>query len=315
MSLYQSIRPSKLDDLVGNVATIGALSSMLRKPSELRPHTILLKGPSGCGKTTIARILAVEFGSSQLGTYEINAADTRGIDEARKISSGAKFSSFGGVSKTYIINEAHKLTKDAIDELLEIWEDTPSHCYFVLTTTDPSVIPPVVKTRCAEYEVNLLSRKEIVQILERACRVKGLEVSATLLEAISFTCEGSPRAALVSLEQVLDIENEDEALELLVSGTERDSTILDLLKFLIMYPEERRKKWKRGIEIVTSISEDSERVRAAILTFLFNKLKKCKDEKEVKDLGHLLEIFSTNTYYGGKSQLAGLVIKACFGET
>jgi putative ATPase len=100
MSLYQEVRPKKLEEIVGNSATVGALVKMLRKPTNDRPHAILLRGPSGCGKTTIARILAKEFGSNEDSVFEINSADARGIDAIREIRIAVPLVGLGGASKT-----------------------------------------------------------------------------------------------------------------------------------------------------------------------------------------------------------------------
>jgi len=312
MSLYQEIRPDNFDDVVGNSATIGALRSMLRKPATSRSHAILIKGPSGCGKTTIARILANEFGSNEDSTIELNAANTNGIDTIRKIDRNAYLIGLGGLNKTYIFDESHELTGKAQEALLKIIEDNPPHCYFVFCTTNPESLIKTVRNRCAEYEVGLLRKDEITEVLKRACKKVDLDVLPGIIEAIPLTCDGSPRAALVSLEQVAGIDNIDEALELIVSGTERDATVLDLLKLLVMAPEQRRKKWKRIIETFAAIDVDSEVIRRSILTFLFNKLKKYDSVEDTKDITHLLRIFSQSSYYGGKSQLGALIARACF---
>lgn len=316
MSLYQTIRPTKLEDIVGNSATIGALVKMLRRPAIEQPHAILLKGPYGCGKTTIARILAEEFGSTNDSIFELNGANTRGIETVRQITSTSAFRGLGGATKTYIFDESHQLTKEAQEGMLKLLEDNPPYCYFILCTTNPENIMDGLRGskggRCTEYEVILLSEKEIVEVLKRACKEKKLEVHKDIVEAISLTCAGSPRAALVSLEQVSDITNVDEALELLVEGTERDATVLDLLKLLVMGPEQREKKWKQIIEKFSLIDEEPEKVRRSILTFLFNRLKKQTEIGDAKDIVHLLEVFSTNVYYGGKSQLGSLVARSCF---
>lgn len=310
--LYQEIRPDNFDDIVGNSIVIGALRSMLRKPSAARPHAILLKGPFGCGKTTIARILAKEFGSNDDSTFKIHANNTNGIETIREISNNAHLIGLGGRVKTYIIDESHELTSRAQEGLLDITEDNPPHCYFIFCTTNPEAITKGVRDRCTDYEVKLLLDSEIIEVLKRACKVKDLDVSPDILEAISYTCEGSARAALVSLEQVAGIENIDDAFELLVRGTEKDATVIDLLKLLAMAPEQRRKKWQRIIKTFDAIDENSEVIRRSILTFLYNKMKKYDNVEDALDITHLLRIFSVNTFYGKKSALGALIARACF---
>jgi len=312
MSLYQTVRPDDLDEITGNSIVVGGLRNILRKPADSRPHTILLRGPSGCGKTTIARILANEFGSNEDSVFELNAANTNGVDTVRELDKTAHLLGLGGHAKTYIIDESHELSGRAQECFLKIIEDNPPHCYFIFCTTDPEKLIRTIRNRCTEYEVGLLQENEIIEVLKRACQREDLNVSSDIIEAIAYTCDGSPRAALVSLEQVAGITDIDEALELIVSGTERDATVLDLLKLMVMSPEVRRKKWKRIITTFDAIDEDSERIRRSILTFLYNKLKKYDTVEDALDITHLLKIFSTNTYYGGKSQLGALVARACF---
>jgi len=310
--LYQLVRPNNLDEMVGNVATVGALKGIFRQSSDRHPHTILLHGPSGCGKTTIARILAKKFGSNEHSIFEMNAANTRGIDTIREISVNAHLLGMGSSIKTYILDESHQLTSAAQEALLKIIEDNPVHCYFILCTTEPQNLIKTIRNRCSEYEVNLLSANEILEVLSRAVKKLDTKVHHDILEAISYTAEGCSRTALVQLEQVFDIKNVDEALEFLVKGTERDANVIDLLKLLIMAPEIRLKKWKRIIQIYSLLDDDAEKIRRSILTFLFNKLKKIENVEDAKDITHLLQIFSQSVFYGGKPALGALVAKACF---
>ncbi len=313
MSLYQELRPESFEEIVGNSTTIGALRTMLRKKPASRPHAILLKGPYGCGKTTIARILAKEFGSNDESTFKVQANNTNGIETTRQIADDAQMLGLGGHVKTYIVDESHELTNRAQQGFLDILEDNPSHCYFIFCTTNPESIIEGIHNRCAEYEVNLLSRREIQKILGEACKKKDLNVSDDIIEAITLTCDGSPRAALVSLEQVSGIEDTSEALEILVSGTVRDASVIDLCKLLTMTPDRRRKQWKKIKSTFDATSGDSEAIRKAIQTFLYKKLDKYDKMEDILDIIYLLtKVFSVSTFYGKRTQLGALIVRACF---
>lgn len=313
MSLYQEVRPDSLKDIVGNSSTIGGLNSLIRKPSSARNHAILLKGPSGCGKTTIARILAKEFGSTADSTFEYNAANTNGIETVREVARTAHLTAgFGSKVKTYIFDESHELTGKAQEALLKVLEEGPDHCYFIFCTTSPESLITTIHNRCDEFTVELLVKSEIKEVLHRACEIKNWKISSDIIEAVALTCEGSPRAALVSLGLVSEIEDVNVALELLVNGTERDKSVLDLMKLLVSAPAIRKKKWKVILQTYNAINSNSEVVRKSILTFLFNKMLKYDSIEDVQDIAHLILIFSTNTFYGKKPQLGSLLVRACF---
>jgi len=314
MSLYRRVRPTSLDEIVGNDSVIAGLKRWLKDPN--RNHAILLHGPFGCGKTTIARILARELGADDNSIFELNAANTRGIDTTREIASTADLVALGGKTKVYIVDESHELTNNAQQNFLKITEEAPEHCYFIFCTTDAQNLNKGLRQRCSEFPVTLLSREQIVQVLESACRKGGLNVDSSIIEAISYACEGAPREALVQLEMVAGISDVDEALDIIVKGTKDDSRVIDLCRIMVAGPAIRRKKWKLAVDILSDIEEDNERIRRSILSFLFSYLRRLdKDDVDIAmDVVKVVDIFSTNTYYGGKAQLCGLVLKACFTD-
>ncbi len=312
VGLYQELRPSTLAEFFGNEHLIKALEKMLQ--SRTRPHAILFFGPSGCGKTTLGRIIAHAFGSDDYSILEYNAANTNGIATVREIASNVGLSTLGGKPKTYIIDECHELTSAAQEALLKVLEEPPEHCYFILCTTAPANLIDTIRNRCTKYEVSKLGESTILKLLEASCQKKGFNVNNEVLQGIAAVCDGSPRAALVALETVKDIEDIDDAFRLLVRGTEKDAQVIELCKLMYGGPSVRRQRWSQIIRAYDKIGEDPETVRKAVLTFLYKKLVTCVDEAEALDLAHLINIFSTNAYYGGKSLVGGLVTRAIFAE-
>jgi DNA polymerase III gamma/tau subunit len=312
MGLYQLVRPNDWKDIVGNNKVVGALKGLVKRKSEDRPHAILLKGPKGCGKTTIAKLLAREFGAKQ-AIEEFNAANTRGIDTVRDIVASMSLGTLDGGTKAYILDESHQLTKAAQEAFLKDTEETPDHCYIFFCTTNPENIIPTLRNRFTEYEVNPLSNKNILKVLQRACKVKDLKVSDDVLEIIACNSNGTARTALVLLEKVMDVP-EDAAIELLVTEIDSENHAFDLARMLLRKPEVRKRDWKKIHFMYSTIKEtDSERIRYAILGFLRKQYKAIAetDEEYAIDVTKLIRHFSESTFHGKKDQLLAMVMEAC----
>ena len=312
MSLYQKVRPETLSEVVGNPATVQAMEKMLA--SKEKPHAIMLSGASGCGKTTCARILAKAFGASEHSLVELNAANTRGIDNIREITVNAQKSTIDGASKVYIFDESHQLTASAQECLLKILEDHPRDVYFIFCTTEPKNIIPTIRNRCTKFEMCTLSEPKIRTLLDNVVKKAGLTVQPEILDAVAVTSEGSPRAAIVALESVMDLENLDDAINLLLKGTESDVEIIDLCKLMYASPAVRKQKWQLIFEKFDALQGEPENIRRAILGYLYKKLVTADNFEEAQDLAMLIQIFSVSVYYGNKATLAAMICKAIFGS-
>jgi DNA polymerase III gamma/tau subunit len=313
MALYQKVRPSKFSEVVGNEATVASLQDMLSRKKAI-PTAFLFYGPSGCGKSTLSRILARELGAEENGIMELNAANTRGIDTMRDVAAQAPMRSFMSPVKVFILDESHQLPLASQQCLLKVIEDCPPHVFFIFCTTNPGNIIDTIKTRCAQYEVGLLTRKKLLTVLRNALSTVGGKVGDDVLTVIADTANGSSRSALVSLEKVLGMEDEDMALEVVTKNTIYDESVYSLGKMLVATPAVRLKKWKEMLNTFGKLSEDSEAIRRAILGHVSDVLLKVTDIEDAKDLAFIIQIFSENTFYGGKAQLFSMLTRACFGN-
>jgi len=201
MSLYQKHRPQTLADVQGNRNIVTTLKGLFATPEKM-PHTFLFHGETGCGKTTIARIVAENLGCTENNLVEIDTGQFTGIDTVRDIRKSAQFIPLGGGVRVFIIDEVHRMTKDAQNAFLKILEDTPPHIYFILCTTNEKSLLPTIRGRCSQFQVSLLNDSQMEDLLFGICEKEDEKIEVEVIQTIVKSAEGHPRNALTILEQV-----------------------------------------------------------------------------------------------------------------
>jgi DNA polymerase III subunit gamma/tau len=249
----------------------------------------------------MARIIKNELGCSDRDFFEYNSANVRGIDTIREIGMNCRFAPSKGPVKIYLLDEAHKMTNDAQNALLKLLEDTPTHVRFILATTDPDKLLKTIKTRCSTYQVGSLPRVKLLQLMKRVCDQEKVDVSSEVLKRIADVSRGGPRQALVLLDQVMDIADEELAIQAVIDNSVDEVKVLELCRIL-MKP---RKSWKEVADMIRSLENvEVENSRYAILGYLSSVLLNKEDERVLA----MIEIFTPSWMYSGR---AGLVA-SCF---
>ena len=222
--LYRKYRPKKFSEIVGQEHIIKTLTNAVSR--EMISHAYLFSGPRGTGKTTTARLFAKSLnchnrkeGESEpcnkcpscldiisgrsLDLIEIDAASHRGIDEIRELREGIKFSPAKEKYKVFILDEAHQLSKDAVNALLKTLEEPPSHAIFILATTEIHKMLPTIISRCQRFDFRKLKLPEIKKRMSYICQKEGVKIDEAALELIALNSGGAIRDAESLLDQVL----------------------------------------------------------------------------------------------------------------
>lgn len=300
MELYKKYRPKGLKDVIGQDVAVRVLQKYLDK--ENMPHFICLVGPSGCGKTTIMRILRKKLNCSIHDFYETNGASNNGVDTVRSIQSRMHQAPIDGKCKIYAINEVHKLTNEAQNAFLETLEDTPKHVYFIFTTTTPNKLLAAVKTRATEIMLNSLNNNAIKHIIDNVANSEKKRIKESVLDKIVEYSSGSARKALVFLDQIIELDDEDDMLNAIEKSSSEDVGF-QIAKAL----HNPRIRWSEMIDILNKIeNEEVETIRYIVLGFA--KSVMLKGGKLTDRAMLIINAFGNNFY---DSKQAGLVA-ACY---
>lgn len=263
VELYRKYRPAIFKDVVGQEGAVKTLKGLL--DTGKFPHALLLTGPSGTGKTTLARILQKKLKCGDSDFVEINVAESRGIDTIREIQQRMGLTPLGGACRIWLFDECARWTLDAMSSLLKVLEDTPSHVYFILATTDPDKLLKTIQTRCTEVKVRSLTPPELVTMLQSVAAKENLTTPKSVLEAIADAADGSARKALVVLHQVMGLATEAEQLEQVHKENSKQHT-QELVRALM----DPKKKWEDVAKLIGDVEqsgEEPEGVRRRILGY------------------------------------------------
>ena len=158
-------------------------------------HAFLFCGPRGTGKTSTARILAkmvnCEHGptaepcgecaqcvairdGAHVDVVEIDAASHGGVDDARDLREKAPTAPMVGREKIYIIDEAQRLSREAFDALLKLFEEPPPGVRFVLATTEPHKMPATIVGRCQRFDFRRLTIDGLAELLQKIAGSEGV---------------------------------------------------------------------------------------------------------------------------------------------
>jgi DNA polymerase-3 subunit gamma/tau len=235
---------------------------------------------------------------------ELNCSDFRGIDTIRDIARLMNLAPTGGKVRIWLLDEVHQLSKDGQNAALKMLEDTPSHVYFFLCTTDPQKLLKTIQTRCCEMPVRLLTHKELGLLIKRVMKREKKELSEEVVEEIITSAQGSARTTLVLLDKILNLK-EEEQIEAIQSKLAEENEAIELCRALI-----KKESWKKVAGILKNLKADPEAVRHSVLGYSRAVLLNKGDHRTY----HVLSCFRDNFYDSKAAGLVAACFEAVYGE-
>jgi DNA polymerase-3 subunit gamma/tau len=251
LPFHRKYRPLIFNDVVGQETVV----AILRKEILLNsiPNSYIFSGSRGSGKTSLARIVSRSLNCANLledgspcnkcdncklslsgqfpDSIEMDAGTNSGVDDSRALTEDTKYGAKYGKYKIYIIDEAHNISKKAWDCLLKTIEEPISTVKFIFCTTEINKIPNTILSRSQVFNFTKINESLIFERLKYISKLENLNINDSLLLEISIKCDGILRDALVLLEQVYLIKDDEVLLKSVLTRVSKEEieTFLNLL--------------------------------------------------------------------------------------
>ena len=246
-ALYTRTRPKNLAQLVGQ-DHIGIPLTRAVNLDRLA-HAYLLVGTRGTGKTSTARLMAkavncdevaaaraenrmlsskdipcgkcdscLHFDSSP-DNVEFDAASNRSVEDITRLLSTVYLAPMQARVKTFIIDEVHMLSFEAVNSILKLIEEPPDNVIFFLATTEYNKVPLTIRSRCQVLNFKLISQEKIAEYLRRFENVLNIEIDEDAAWKLARLARGSMRDAMSLLDQCYSMIDEKRLTLKLVDET------------------------------------------------------------------------------------------------
>ncbi|HVS63625.1 MAG TPA: DNA polymerase III subunit gamma/tau, partial [Thermoanaerobaculia bacterium] len=283
--LARKWRPPDFSALIGQQPIVTALRNALRDGRIAQAY--LFSGIRGVGKTTAARILAKALNcergpaedpcnecrtcleiaaGSDLDVLEVDAATYSKVEQIRELTESLKYGPARDRYKVVVLDEVHRLSRQAFDALLKIVEEPPAHLTFIFATTEVDAVPATILSRCQEFHFRRVPAETLAAYLRTICEQESLTASDTALRLIARAGEGSVRDSVAILDQLATFGSgaiDDQDAARVLGGVDTDL----FLRLLRAIHEGDRASVAAAVEQVVSYGWDPRKVFAQFLAY------------------------------------------------
>ena len=202
--LASRLRPTTLDEVVGQQHIIGKGKLLYRAIKADKLSSIIFYGPPGTGKTTLAKVIA---NTTSADFKQINATSAGKKDMEEVVQQAKNNQGMYGKKTILFIDEIHRFNKGQQDYLLPFVEDGTIILIGATTENPYFEVNSALLSRSIIFELKKLDKEDIKVLLRRAVgdTEKGMgafkaEIDEDALEFLADVCNGDARAALTAIE-------------------------------------------------------------------------------------------------------------------
>ena len=202
--LASRLRPTTLDEVVGQQHIVGKGKLLYRAIKADKLSSIIFYGPPGTGKTTLAKVIA---NTTSAEFKQINATSAGKKDMEDVVQQAKNNQGMYGKKTILFIDEIHRFNKGQQDYLLPFVEDGTIILIGATTENPYFEVNSALLSRSIIFELRKLDKEDIKVLLLRAVNnvEKGMgsfkaEIDEDALEFLANVCNGDARAALTAIE-------------------------------------------------------------------------------------------------------------------
>ena len=202
--LASRLRPTKLEEVVGQQHIIGKDKLLYRAIKADKLQSVIFYGPPGTGKTTLAKVIAQTTSAEFM---QINATSAGKKDMEAVIEKAKQLQGMYGKRTILFIDEIHRFNKGQQDYLLPFVEDGTVTLIGATTENPYFEVNGALISRSIIFELKPLEKEDIKTLLHRALEDMGKGMGAyravadeEALEFLADVSNGDARSALNAIE-------------------------------------------------------------------------------------------------------------------